>query len=137
MKCQLKLIILNFWTKLTQNRYLQFKKVKKMKITIEFHVFELVQIPNFSFNKQFSDFKTIFLNKDNSISIKIKHHHWLLHIQVSLGNKCHFKQTPLSFGTIFAQNRCLWSRTEKVKITMKFCIFELVWVRNFTLKRYF
>ena len=31
---QLKLIILNFWTKLTQKGYFQYKKEKKMKMTI-------------------------------------------------------------------------------------------------------
>ena len=47
---QLKLTILNFWTKLTQKGYL---KSKKMKINIEFYIFELVHVLNLSFNKQF------------------------------------------------------------------------------------
>ena len=40
-KFQLKLTILNFWAKLIQKGYVQSKK-EKMKMTIEFHIFELV-----------------------------------------------------------------------------------------------
>ena len=40
-KFQLKLKILDFWTKLAQKGYFQFKKEKR-KITIEFCIFELV-----------------------------------------------------------------------------------------------
>ena len=38
-----------------------------MEMTIEFYIFELVQIPNFSLRKQFLVFETDFLNKDTSI----------------------------------------------------------------------
>ena len=33
-------------------------KQKKRNITIEFHIFKLVRVPNLSFNKQFSFFET-------------------------------------------------------------------------------
>ena len=49
-KFQLKLTILNFWTKLTQNRYFHSKKEKKMKI-IKFYISEIAYVQNFSFNK--------------------------------------------------------------------------------------
>ena len=45
-----KLTPLNFWFKLTQKGYF---RTKKMKITIEFYIFKLIQNLNFSFNKQF------------------------------------------------------------------------------------
>ena len=41
-----------FWTKLTQNSY-SWSKMKKVNITIEFCMFELDKIPNFSLNWQF------------------------------------------------------------------------------------
>ena len=47
VKFQLRVIILNFWTKLKE------KKKKKMKITIELHIFELFLVLNFSFNEQY------------------------------------------------------------------------------------
>ena len=53
IKFQLKLTILNFWTKFTKKGYFWSKKKKKMKITIEFYIFELLQVPNFTFNNDF------------------------------------------------------------------------------------
>ena len=49
-KFQLKLTILNFWTKLTQKGYFHSKKEKKMKI-IKFYISEIAYIQNFSFNR--------------------------------------------------------------------------------------
>ena len=40
-KFQLKLTILNFWTKLTRKKYFQLEK-EKIEITMEFYIFELV-----------------------------------------------------------------------------------------------
>ena len=54
-----------------------------MDATIEFYIFELVKVPNFTFN----NFE--FLDK-------------------------------------FAQKGYFWSKTEKVNITIEFCIFKLV-----------
>ena len=48
-KFQRKLKIFNFWTKLIKNGYFQSKK-KKRKMTIEFYIFELVLVLNFSFH---------------------------------------------------------------------------------------
>ena len=71
------LTILNFWTKLTQKEYFRSKKEKKkMKITIEFYIFQFVQVPNFSFRKQFRFFETSFPKKDTSGGKqKNEHHH--------------------------------------------------------------
>ena len=49
-KFRLKMSLLNFWVKLTQKGYFW---TKKMKIIIEFYIFKLILIVNFSFNKQF------------------------------------------------------------------------------------
>ena len=46
-KFRFKLTLLNFWIKLTQKRYF---RNKIMKITIEFWIFKLIYILNFSFN---------------------------------------------------------------------------------------
>ena len=43
-----KMTLLNFWIKLTQKGYF---RTKKMKITIEFYIFKLIWILNFSFKK--------------------------------------------------------------------------------------
>ena len=61
-----------------------------MNIAIEFFIFELVHVPNSRLNW--------FLNQICSINVfpaqnrKSEHHHWILHIQISLGTKFHFKQ---------------------------------------------
>ena len=46
-KFQLKLTILNFWTKFAKKWYFQSKK-EKVNITTEFCIFELAQVPNFN-----------------------------------------------------------------------------------------
>ena len=48
-KFHLKLTILIFWTKFGQKGYFR-SKTEKVNITIEFCIFELVQVPNFSLN---------------------------------------------------------------------------------------
>ena len=102
-KFQLKLTILIFWAKFAQKEYLQWK-TEKVNITIEFWIFELVLVPNFTLNKRFWILeanlpkKGIFSQKE-----KNEHHHWILHIRNSLGIKFHFKQTILNFGTKLIQ----------------------------------
>ena len=49
-----------------------------------------------------------------------------MHIRISLCIKFHFEQTILNFWTKFAQERYLWSKTEKVNIIIEFRIFKLV-----------
>ena len=53
-KFQLKMTIFNFWTKLAQKRYFQYK-IDAANITIEFCKFELVWVSNLNFtlNQQF------------------------------------------------------------------------------------
>ena len=56
-----------------------------------------------------------------------------MHIRISLCIKFHFEQTILNFWTKFAQERYLWSKTEKVNIIIEFRLFKLVLVPNFSL----
>ena len=62
---------------------------------------------------------------------KNRHHPWILHIQISLSIKFHFEQFRI-FGPGLPK-KDLWSKTEKVNFIIKFCIFELVLVPNFSL----
>ena len=80
--------ILNFWTKFTQERYL-CSKTEKVNIIIEFRIFKLVLVPNFSLNWQFWFFLTRFTQKGFFSGLKQKK--WtphifyiILHIQISL-----------------------------------------------------
>ena len=66
-------------------------------------------------------------------SRKNEHHHWILHILISLGAKFPFKQTILNFGTKFTPERHFWQKTENVNITTELCIFELVKLTNLSL----
>ena len=64
---------------------------------------------------------------------KSKHHYWILHIQISTGTKFKLRLTILIFLTNITQKGYFWSKTEKVNITIESCIYELVWVPNFSL----
>ena len=65
---------------------------------------------------------------------KNEQRHWILYIWISLGTKFQLKLTILIFWTKFAHKKCFWSKREKVNSPIEFCIFELVLVRNFSLK---
>ena len=66
---------------------------------------------------------------------KSEHHHWILYIRVSLDTKFQLKLTILKFGTKFAQKRYFQLKAAKVHSTIEFCIFELVYLPNFTLNK--
>ena len=105
--------ILNFWTKFAQERYL-WSKTEKVNIIIEFRLFKLVLVPNFSLNWQFWFFgpnlpKKIFPVENR----KSEHHHGILHIWISLGTKFQLKLIILSFWTKFTQKRYFQSKTEQ------------------------
>ena len=58
-----------------------------MKITIEFNIFKLVLVLNFSYNKQYWFF-----------GAKLpEHQHWILHTKISLSTKFQLKLTILVF----------------------------------------
>ena len=123
-KFRFKLTLLNFWIKLTQKRYF---RNKIMKITIEFWIFKLIYILNFSFNN-FNSWgnpppltpfpppkkKKVYLR---SKSEKNEHHYWvLLHFQISLCTIFELKLTIFIFLTRFAQ-KDISSRKQKKLIS--------------------
>ena len=124
-KFHFKRTILNFGIKFAQKRYFRLK-TKKVNTTIEFCIFELFWVPDFTLNKQFWNLgpnlprKGIFGPKQKS-----EHHHWILHIQISLGTKFQLKLT------IFT----IW--TKKVNITIELCIFEIDYGSSFSLNWHF
>ena len=105
--------VLNFWTKFDQEGYL-WSKIEKGNIIIEFHILELVLVPNFSSNWQFWFFglnlpKNVFLVQNR----KSKYHHVILHIRISLSSKFQLKLTILSFWTKFTQKWYFQSKAEQ------------------------
>ena len=100
-----------------------------MQSTIKFCIFKLIQILNFSFNKQFW-----FLEQISSIlpvkNTKNEHPYWILHIQISLSTKSKSLDQICQKGSYFQ------SKTDKADTTIEFCIFELVFVSNFTLNKH-
>ena len=134
-----------------------------MNIIIEFRIFKLVFVPNFSLNWQFwffwpdlpkkgffglkqkkwkphifyiilhiqislvrnssSNWQFWFFGQNLSKMVvpvknwKTEHHHWIPHIQISLGTKFQLRLTLMTFLTRFAQKGFFWSKTEKVNIT--------------------
>ena len=74
-------------------------------------------------------FKRVLSVKNN----KSKHHHWILHIRISLSTEFHFKLAISNIRTQFPKKWYFWSKMEKGCIAIEFCIFELVLMANFSL----
>ena len=116
---QLKLTIVIFWTKFSlKSGYFQ-SKTDKIDATIEFFIFELVFVSNFTLNKQFWIFTSNFPKKDvNGQKLKIEHHHEIPpNIWISLGSKFQLKPTISTFLTRIILKEFFWSKTEKVNTT--------------------
>ena len=128
VKFHFKRTILNFKIKFAQKEHFRLK-TEKVNTTIEFCILEIMWVQNFTLNKRlwnlganlprksifgrkrkkwtsplnstYSNFtissKRIFQVKNR----KSEHHHWILHIWISLGIKLQFKLTFfLVFGSI-------------------------------------
>ena len=124
---QFKLTILILWTKFNSKEYIWLELEKGERN--EFCIFEISRYQNSTsrikfISKGYSQSKA---EKVNSI------HHWILHIQIRLGTKFQFKLTFLIFWTKFAQNGYFQSKSEKMKTTIKSCIFKSVYVPNLSL----
>ena len=114
-------------------------KSRKMNIIIEFCIFKLVLVPNFSLSwqlwfflpdlprKSFSGLKQkkwrphifyIILDIQTSLvqnfgsNWQIEHHHEILHISISLGIKFQLKLIVLSFLTKFTQKKGIFRRRQ-------------------------
>ena len=69
---------------------------------------------------------------------KNEHHYLIFHIRISLSTNFQFKLTIATFWTKFAKKGSYFqSKTDKIDTTIEFCIFELVFVSNFTLNKQF
>ena len=92
-------------------------------------------MPIFSLNWQLRFFGPNLPKRAAIFSLKQinRHHRWILHIRISLCIEFNFEQTILNFWTKFAQERYLWSKTEKLNIIIEFRLFKLVLVPNFSL----
>ena len=88
-----------------------------------------VSTDNFDFLDQICP-KRVFPIKNK----KNKHYHWILHVGIRLRTKFQLKVTFLIFWTKFSQKGHFWPKTKKLNITIEFCMFELVYVPNFSLK---
>ena len=96
IKFQLKLTIFIFWTKLVQKEY--FEKYA-VNITIEFCIFELFSVANFTLNKHFWILDQICPEKVFRIKTKrIEHLRWILHIRISLSTKFQLNRQFSIFG---------------------------------------
>ena len=102
-----------FWSKFAQNGCF-WRKIRKVSITIELCIFELVKVPNFNSNWQFRFFwpkfrlKMVFLVNNG----KCEHHHWVLHIQIRIGTKIQLKLNTLVFWSKFTQKWYFWLKKE-------------------------
>ena len=115
-------------------KWLFLVKNKKVDITMEFCIFELVKVPNFTLNNfEFWDQicpKWVFLVKNR----ESEHRHWVLHISTRLGTIFYFKQFWI-LGTNLPKMGISGQKQEKVNTTIEFCMFKLVLVPNFILKQ--
>ena len=87
------------------------------------------------------DFRNKFPKKRYTSARKHKkndYHYWILHIRISLSANFQLKLTIAIFWTKFAKKGSYFqSKTDKIDTTIEFCIFELVFVSNFTLNKQF
>ena len=105
-----------------------------MNKTIKFCIVRLVWIPNFTLTSNVEFWGQICPKKIFSVkNDKSEHHHWMLHIRISLGTKFKLRLTILIFQTKFAQKVYFRSKSAKVNITIEFSIFKLFLVLNFSL----
>ena len=63
---------------------------------------------------------------------KNEHHHWIMHIEISLSTIFQLKLIILIFWTKLNPKGYFWLKIEKMNTTIKFCIFELVEVPDFS-----
>ena len=105
MLVYLEQTVLFFFTTFAPKGYFQ-SKIENMSITIEFNIFEFLSSSCFSLKRQFWFFwnkfalKRVFFSVENR---KIKHHHRIKHIWISLDAKFHVKQIILIFLAKYAQ----------------------------------
>ena len=99
-----------------------------MNIAIEFCIFELIYVTNFTLNEQFwilgSNFaqKTVFPVENG----KSEHRHRILHIWIGCGNKFHLKQF-LILGLNFPKNSISGRKLKKWTSPWYTVVFLTIW----------
>ena len=100
-------------------------KTEIIDTTIEFCLFKLVFVSNFTFNNcEFLNQicpRKIFMFKSRNK----EHHHWILHIHISVGTKFYLKLTILIFLSGFAQKGFFCSKAKKVNTTIFYIILHI------------
>ena len=129
--------LLNFWIKLIQKGHFWTKKNEnyhqilhiQTDLDSKFQLQQTILIFRTNFQK-----KAYFWSKTQ----KNKHHYWILHIRISLSTNFQLKLAVAIFWIKFAKKGSYFqSKTDKIDTTIEFCIFELVFVSNFTLNQQF
>ena len=85
-----------------QKRQMTFSRVKRknVNVTVEFCIFKLALVPNFSLNWQLIFFDPIFPKWAFWVeNRKSEHYYWVLHIRISVHTKFQLKLTTSSFWT--------------------------------------
>ena len=112
-KFQFKLTIVIFLARFAQKGCFP-SKAKKVKITIEFYIFELVYVPNSSLNWQLWSFWPDLPKKGVSrLKMKKWRHQWILHIRISLVQNFIWNWKLYVFLSKFAQNGASPLKQEK------------------------
>ena len=127
-KFQLKLTILVFWTKICPKRVFLVKN-RKSKHQHWIVNIRISQTDNSDFLDQICPKKGIFGAKWKK---------WTPPLNSPYSNQYRYQISTLTiliFLSKFIQKGYFWSKTEN--ITTEFCIFELVWVPNFSLDHNF
>ena len=94
-------------------------KTDEMNTTIQFYLFELVQVPSFGLNWHFLFFGVNFPKKGipglSNTEKKNENHRWILHIRISLDTKFQLKLTILIFWTKFTQKKLFLAQNRRSK----------------------
>ena len=129
IKFHLKLTILIFWTKFAQKECSSQKRKKWTpslnSAYLSYASYEIsTESDNFELLHQIC-LKRVFTIKNG----KSEHHHWILHIRISLSSKLHLKLGfnfwDLIFWTKFAKKAISGWKRKKVNNIIEFCIIEL------------
>ena len=132
-KFRLKMTLLNFWIKWTQKGYFRTKKNENYYRILHIHI---------NLDSKFQFQQTILIFRKNfqikvyfrSKTQKSEHHNCIVQIQISLTTNVQLKMTIAIFWTKFAKKGSYFqSKSDKIYTIIEFCIFELVFVSNFTL----
>ena len=129
--------IWNFGTKFAQKGNLRSKRAK-LNISIEFCIFELVEVPNFGINWKFWFFGTNLSKKGIS---SWKWNNWTSPLHSACSNYPEY-QIPLytnkfEFWDQICPKRVFSVEKERVNITIEFYIFKLALVPYFILNKQF